>query len=253
MDEEALAALQRLGLTGYEARVYVALEKLQSATASEIADVSDVPRSQVYQTASALEDRGFIEKQQADPTRYRVVPVAEVREQFEAQFRADKRRAFEYLDSIQGSLAETEQESAAEIWTVRGRPNVAKRTRQLLDDAEETVVYGVQPEMLTRERDIADRLDALGDGGVDVTLLTGDDATVDLSDSVSVVRMPDERPEDAPTGRILAVDGTALLLSVVSPAGGDSVDDETAIWSADTDFAHVLIRLFEGWVGDRCS
>ena len=253
MDEEALAALQRLGLTAYEARVYVALEKLQSATASEIADVSDVPRSQVYQTATALEDRGFIEKQQADPTRYRVVPVSEVREQFEAQFRTDKRTAFEYVESVQGTLAETEQESAAEIWTVRGRPTVAKRTRQLLDDADETVVYGVRPDMLARESAIVDQLDALGERGLDVTLLTGEDVTDTLPESVAVVRMPDERTEDAPTGRILAIDGTALLLSVVSADGEESVADETAIWSADTDFAHVLIRLFEGWAGDRCA
>jgi sugar-specific transcriptional regulator TrmB len=248
MNEEALTALQRLGLTAYEARVYVALEKLQSATASEIADVSDVPRSQVYQTATALEDRGFIEEQQANPTRYRVVPVDEIRQQFEAQFRTDKRQAFEYIESIQGTLAGTKQESKAEIWTVRGRPNVATRTDQLLADAERTVLYGARPDMLVRERDIADQLGELGERGVEVTLVTGEDLTVDVPASVAVVRMPDDRTGDAPTGRILAVDGTALLLSVVTDG---QTDDETAIWSAETDFADVLIQLFEGWVGNH--
>ena len=252
MNEEALTALQRLGLTAYEARVYVALEKLQSATASQIADVSDVPRSQVYQTATALEDRGFIEEQQANPTRYRVVPVEEIRQQFEAQFRTDKRQAFEYIESIQGTLAETKQESKAEIWTVRGRPNVATRTTQLLANAERAVLYGARPDMLSRERDIADQLGELGAHGVEVTVLTGEDVTADIPDSVSVVRMPDDRTEDAPTGRILAVDGTALLLSVVTDEDGGQTDDETAIWSAETDFAHVLIQLFEGWVDSHC-
>ena len=248
MDEEALAALQRLGLTAYETRVYVALEKLQSATASEIADVSDVPRSQVYQTATALKDRGFIEEQQANPTRYRVVPVDEVRQQFEAQFQTDKRQAFEYVESIQGTLAETKEESKTEIWTVRGRPNVATRTSQLLADAERSVVYGARPDMLAREREITDRLGELGERGVAVTLLIGEDVTVDVPDAVSIVRISDDRTEDAPTGRILAVDSTALLLSVVTTGDDGQNDDETAIWSAETDFAHVLIQLFKGWL-----
>ena len=248
MDDEALEALQRLGLTAYEARVYVALEKLQSATASEIADASDVPRSQVYQTANALTERGFIEEQQATPTRYRVVPVAEVRKQFEEQFRADERRAFDYVESIQGDLAETDGESVAEIWTVRGRSNVARRTRQLLADAEETAVYGVFPGIWEREPGVSDRLLTLADDGIDVTVLVDETTDIDLPDAFSVLELHADRSEPA-SGRVLVVDQRALLLSVVA-AGAD---DETAIWSADTDFAHVLIRLFDGWVGDRCS
>ncbi len=172
MSNEALAALQRLGLTAYEARVYVALRKLQSATASEIADVSDVPRLQVYQTAAALENRGFIEEQQANPTRYRVVPVAEVRQQFEAQFQTDKRQSFEYIESIQETLTETRQESKAKAG-VRGRPNVATRASHLLTDADRSVVYGTRPDILARERDTVDRLGELGE-----RVATGDDMVV---------------------------------------------------------------------------
>jgi hypothetical protein len=94
---------------------------------------------------------------------------------------------------------------------------------------------------------IANGCDALSAYG------TGEDVTADIPDSVSVVRMPDDRTEDAPTGRILAVDGTALLLSVVTAKDDGQTDDETAIWSAETDFAHVLIQLFEGWVGNHCQ
>jgi len=245
MEEEALAALERLGLTGYEARVYVALEKLQSATASEIAEVADVPRSQVYQTAATLEDRGFLEAHQANPQQYRVVPVAEIRRQFEEQFRTDTRRAFEYVESVQGSLAGTEDESPAEIWTVRGQGNVTKRIQHLLDEAQETVIYGVHHDYLPHEDEVVSRLDTLARAGADVTVLVSEATTVSLPESLSAVAVPQEKTIDGQTGRVLVVDETALLLSVVSTGG-----DETAIWSAETDFAHVLIRLVDGWVGD---
>lgn len=248
MEDEALAALKRLGLTAYEAQVYVALEKLQAATASEIADVSDVPRSQVYQTAAALEDRGFVEEQQANPRRYRVVPVSEIRKQFEEQFRRDTRRAFEYINSIHGSLAETERESPAEIWTVQGQEKVAKRTRQLLDEARETAIYGARPAILVSEEEVVAHLSRLTQTGVETTMLIDESATVDLADDIPTVVVPDEKTIESQTGRILAVDGTALLLSVVSAEG-----DETAIWSAGTDFAHVLDHLVDGWVDNLDS
>jgi len=48
---DAVDALKSLGLTTYEARTFVALQKLGAGTASEVADIADVPRSQVYGAA----------------------------------------------------------------------------------------------------------------------------------------------------------------------------------------------------------
>ncbi|MUV88736.1 hypothetical protein GJ629_01590 [Halapricum sp. CBA1109] len=72
-DEDAIEGLTRLGLTTYEARVFLALQKLDTGTASEVAEVSEVPRSQVYGTADDLEQRGLIEIQETRPAVYRPV------------------------------------------------------------------------------------------------------------------------------------------------------------------------------------
>ncbi|PSP27801.1 hypothetical protein BRC65_04050 [Halobacteriales archaeon QH_2_65_14] len=56
-DSEAVDGLKRLGLTTYEARVFLGLQKLGSGTANEVSDVVDVPRSQVYGAAEDLETR----------------------------------------------------------------------------------------------------------------------------------------------------------------------------------------------------
>ena len=50
----ARTALERLGLSTYEAGVFVALEKLGRGTAREIAEATDVPRSQVYGAAEHI-------------------------------------------------------------------------------------------------------------------------------------------------------------------------------------------------------
>ncbi|UHQ97948.1 hypothetical protein HYG81_18615 [Natrinema zhouii] len=47
-ESQAVRLLDDLGLTEYEARCFVALSRVQTASASEIHTLSDVPRSRVY-------------------------------------------------------------------------------------------------------------------------------------------------------------------------------------------------------------
>ena len=51
-----IECLKSLGLTKYEALVYIALLKMASATASEIHEISDVPRASVYPVIDQLLD-----------------------------------------------------------------------------------------------------------------------------------------------------------------------------------------------------
>ncbi|WP_416838819.1 TrmB family transcriptional regulator [Haloferax sp. DFSO52] len=53
--------LQDAGFTQYEADVYLALVKLGTATAIEVAEASDVPKSRVYDVLRDLESEGLVE------------------------------------------------------------------------------------------------------------------------------------------------------------------------------------------------
>lgn len=57
--DRAAQPLMELGLTPNEARSYVALLHLASATAAELAEVAGVPRPKVYGALRSLEQRGF--------------------------------------------------------------------------------------------------------------------------------------------------------------------------------------------------
>jgi len=139
-DEDAVGALKRLGLSTYEARVFVALQKLGTGTASEVADIADVPRSQVYGAAEDLEGRGLVDVEQSNPTRYRPVGVEEARERLYRQLRSESDAAFDYLESVREEYGATEESES--IWTVRGDANVVSRTAQLVESADDHVVYG---------------------------------------------------------------------------------------------------------------
>jgi sugar-specific transcriptional regulator TrmB len=67
--------LKSLGLTIYEARVYVALLNVASATASEIHEISGVPRASVYTVIDQLLEKGLVSVSQSAPKRMQNMPV----------------------------------------------------------------------------------------------------------------------------------------------------------------------------------
>ncbi|MFC6718618.1 TrmB family transcriptional regulator [Natrialbaceae archaeon GCM10025810] len=237
-EDDAVAAFERLGLTSYEAKVFIALHRLGSGTARDVADVVDVPRSQVYSVAEDLEDRGLLEVQRSTPIRYRPVGVEEARELLRNRFEAEQDRAFTYVETVQreGDLEETRED----IWTIRGRDRVSSRVVELLADADGWILYGARlPELLTDEihETIADR----AADGVDVMGLSRDESVRERLNGIEGVRaFEPEYPtgDDDRSGRIAVADDDTILLSVIDDDG-----TETAIWSADTLFASVLIQL----------
>src|SRR5437867_13282613 len=67
---EATEALRRIGLSEYEAVVFLNLARAGVATAGEIARASGVNRVQTYRAPESPEGRGFVEVTLERPKRY---------------------------------------------------------------------------------------------------------------------------------------------------------------------------------------
>lgn len=239
-ESTAIEAFERLGLTSYEAKVFIALQQLGSGTARDVARVVDVPRSQVYSVAESLEERGLLEVQQSSPIRYRPVDIEEARETLRNRFETEQERAFEYVETVREEAGG--EEAQEDIWTVRGRDRVSSRVVEVLSSADERAIFGTRlPSLVSDE--IEGVLEECVERGVEVSVMSRNPAIrerfVDL-EGVSVFAPSDHRDDDERSGRIVIVDDDAILLSVVDDAGS-----ETAIWSAGSLFASVLIQLIE--------
>jgi sugar-specific transcriptional regulator TrmB len=246
-ETDALGALERLGLTSYEARMLVGLQKLGPATASEVARATDVPRSQVYGTADSLEEKGLVEVQNASPTRFRPVdPEAAVDLLYERLDR-ERRRATDYLREVEGSLAGEADEHRPDIWVTRGADNVTRRVEELVDDATERVVVGASdPAQLSPT--LVAALESRVEAGVDVLAISEDDATLDRLHEVAGARVATVREERSPetdSSRLLVVDGRTVLIGM---SEDDDAGREAAMWSENTRFAAMLARLIEAQV-----
>lgn len=239
-ENEAVESLQRLGLSKYEAQVFIALERLGSGTARDVDRMTDVPRSQVYGAAENLEDRGLVEVQQSNPIQYRAVTLDEAREILQERFEREQDRAFEFLEQAREG-ADHKDEHQEGVWTVHGQGNVSTRVQQLVEAAENNVLYVTRGELI--DDDVVASLDERAED-IDVWVFYCDRESADgfaSAENVSLVPFPEEK--DEMTGRLLTIDRDTILLSVLGGEELPGVRKETAIWSSDTGFATVLLQL----------
>jgi DNA-binding MarR family transcriptional regulator len=81
--------LTDLGLTGYEARVYLTLLNRSRYTAAQLARESGVPRQRIYDVLSGLIERGIVRALPGQVTRYTAVDPASAIERLMAAHRAE--------------------------------------------------------------------------------------------------------------------------------------------------------------------
>lgn len=73
--EDSIEILVELGLTHTEAKAYVSLLCLKTATARNIHTVSNIARQNIYQLLSDLQEKGLIEKVIAKPAKFKPIPA----------------------------------------------------------------------------------------------------------------------------------------------------------------------------------
>lgn len=246
-DNTAIEGLKRLGLSTYEARVFIALQKLGSGPASDISDVAEVPRSQVYGAADGLEARGLVEIQQSTPTIYRPVPLDQARRQLLEELERTGTETFEYLDSVRNTQEQTERTES--IWMIRGRETIDSRATNLAERAEDRILYGInEPEALSEP--ILDAFELAAERDVTVVVASVEEDVIALTedyDWLGSVAVPPSRDLDVDVARLLFADDETLLLSTHSEANG-SDGEEVAFWTSQNAFAAVLGELAEAWM-----
>ncbi|WP_415380423.1 TrmB family transcriptional regulator [Halosimplex sp. TS25] len=244
----AVEQLRELGLSTYAARTFVALVSLGGGTAQEVSEVSEVPRTRVYDAVGELQERGLVDERQSTPKRFWPVSGETSGRHFERYYRHRVARLTDALDALEPPSRADKQRG---VWTVTGRETVTERVVEFVDDAEGEVVLMAVGDLLTDE--LVGRLAAASERGVSIKL-------AGLSDSVAETlreRLPDADLfesiwawSDTPAGRLLMVDQERTLVSVLVENGDDPPDrrDETAIWgSGERNSLVVVLRAIFTW------
>lgn len=255
---EAVSLLRDLGLKEYEARCFLALAQLSAGTAKRISEISEVPRTRVYDAVRVLESKGLVEVQHTTPQKFRAVSIEEaiaiLRQQFDTQI--DTLQS--HLEALDNQSAVDDDDRMQEVWGLSGHEGIESRAHGLLEDAESEIVLLVVDEELPTEA-LYDRLRDAVDRGVDVVVGGETDAIIaQLGTEMPSVEVfeteldwlvgPSDDDEVA-ISRLLLVDRKTVLISSVHPdADHDGAHEQAVFASGLANGIVVLLRriIFSG-------
>ncbi|MXR40587.1 TrmB family transcriptional regulator [Halobaculum sp. WSA2] len=226
--EEAIGVLQQLGLKEYEARCFVGLTRLNTGTAKKLSELTEVPRTRVYDAIRVLEAQGLVEIQHSSPQQFRAVPLEEATETLRDQYEERVERLQNALETV--DVVEDEDESPVQqIWALAGRDSIENRADQLLETAEDEIVLVLGDESLLTD-ELVETLNEIPDG---IELIVGT-LTPTLRDRVEAavpeaktfvsglewLHGQDATDNETAIGRLLLVDRSTILVSSIMPDSG---------------------------------
>ncbi len=113
MEQKIINALKEFGLTGYEARVYYSTCIAETAGATELSKLSEVPRARIYDILSTLARKGWINIVYGKPTKYRPTDFTAIKKKLEDEEKRLKKSKTEILEEII-SYSNKEDEATSE-------------------------------------------------------------------------------------------------------------------------------------------
>lgn len=162
-ERDATDALEQLGLTEYEAKSFVALSRVPKATAKEVSQLSDVPRSRVYDVLDLLHKRGLVDVQQSEPREYRAISKDEAFEKLRREYDETIEKADSALEQMDAATVQEEEG----VWAIASQDHVTDRLVSLVDAADEHVHFVITSDT-EPETVVLDRLAAASKRGVTI-------------------------------------------------------------------------------------
>ena len=259
VQKDFLNKLKDFGLNSYEAKLWTALLSRGVATAGELSDIANVPRSRSYDVLESLEKKGFVVMKLGKPIKYISVEPAEVLERVKKNVKQDSQEQLTRLDELKKTDIISELNSlhtqGIELveptdlsGSLRGRHNLYNHLELTIRGAEKTVTLMTTSQGFLRKIEgLMPTFEKLKKRGVRIRIaapLTKEnaDAYKEVS-SVAEVRHTDAK------GRFCVVDGKEVVFMVMDDKDVHPTYD-VGIWVNTPFFAGALDTLFDAaWKG----
>ncbi len=240
--DEALRILRKLGLSGYESRVYLSLLG-GASTPREISEISGVPTSRVYDVLSRLAEKGFAVR--VSRSSYSPVSPAAAAASLAARIRAaaDVRAAeVESAARKLASMLEPTEVPRTTLELLRGLPQITARVISISKRVDR--MYFIVRKALEALPELRPMVGSIGRRGIDIRVIVPPDPGLSdrelaLAREADIeVRVSAETPFDA-----AIAGGRYFLLGIPDPAY-PLPDKAVAILIDDVPFASTVERYF---------
>jgi sugar-specific transcriptional regulator TrmB len=258
--------LMLFGLTGNEAKVYLALLQLRQANARSIARLSNLPRQEIYRVLPRLEKLGMVEVIINKPTKFLAISPEDVlselikrQQEILAQqiskLHEKKNTLEKELKKLEGKSAGLVQPEPIHFALISGRHLVNEKIQEMLQNAQTEVLW-MSPKVEIRRAIIYDRdkmLRKCVQRKVKVRILT----EIDRKNMEEVNRLSmfcEIRHTPGVTTLITIVDDKQLIVGSAVHASNSLTGNELMheLWTNDSNHIRIMKDFFEKiWSGSK--
>ncbi len=243
-------------LNVYEVKIWTALLSRGVASAGELSDTSNVPRSRAYDVLESLEKKGFAMVKIGKPVKYLGVKPKTILEKLKNNVRTDADEKIKILGDLVGKEEFNQLESLYKTGinpvkredvsaSIRGKSTISNYLKEIIDSAEKEVIVCMNAkEMMLKERLFADTFESLKKKGVKVkAALSGDQELIkNLSKEFGI---PIKHVEIE--AKFFIIDRTEVLFYL----SAESTKDDQAIWLNSDFFSKAFAGLFDIAMGRK--
>lgn len=237
----------------YEVKVWTALLSRGLATAGELSDISNVPRSRSYDVLESLEKKGFVIMKLGKPIKYIAVEPKEVIKRVKKVIQKHSEKQVESLENIKSSELYTEIQSlfkkgidrvdpATIAGSLRGRDAIYSQMDSIISNAQKSVILATSAEGFQRKINyLGKALEKASKNKVQVRIATElTEENKKLVKKLNGIKVKDIKDLNA---RFCIVDGKDVLFAVTNDKDMHENYD-IAIWANTPFFANTLESLF---------
>ncbi|MDE1821119.1 MAG: TrmB family transcriptional regulator [Euryarchaeota archaeon] len=161
----AVEVLERVGLTRYEARAYIALVTRGYGDAASLANAAQIPRTSAYKVLEALCQKGYAYSSGGKPTLFKPHPPEEVAN----HLRSDVQEVFGRLQELHRMVGE--QGEPQLVYLLYGRQKVLTKVGEFIDRSTRTIIV-TTPQIADLREELGKRIANAVKRGVEITFIT---------------------------------------------------------------------------------
>jgi len=254
IQREFLNNLRDFGLNSYEARLWTALLSKGLATAGELSDIANVPRSRSYDVLESLEKKGFVIMKIGKPIKYIAVPPEEAIERVKRKLNREAEEKSEVIEELKSTKLFDELnllhsrgiklvEPGDLTGAFRGRESIYNHIETMIKTAKNSITIMASKEGILRKEERFKRaLKKAKQKGVKIKVVAP--ITKDNKNKIkNLMKLAEVRNSDY-NGRFIIVDNEEILFMLMSDKEVHPSYD-VGVWVKTKMFASLFNDLFE--------
>ncbi|RLJ09359.1 MAG: hypothetical protein DRP13_00265 [Candidatus Aenigmatarchaeota archaeon] len=220
---EVLDALKSIGLNLYERKIFVALLAKGIATAAEVSEIANVPRSRSYDILESLAEKGFVVFQPSKPIKYVALPPQEALERTKHNIKKKYEEMAERIEKLKTSPVMAELEKIHKqglslvspsdmTGTLKGKHIIDRQLQSLFKSAKKSIDIMTTAQGLTNLYSTHFRvLKKLGKKGIKLRIAA---PVNDKEIAKALLQIAELRHIKNPVGRIIKIDDEHVFVAL---------------------------------------